>query len=377
MRWGFSLFLLLICNIVVGQTEDVEREISALMKKYGAVGVSVAVVKDNNVVYTNSFGYKDLRDSIPLQKGDLFRIASITKTFVATAIMQLVEDGKVSLEDDVNRFLRFKVQNPKFPEKTITIKMLMGHRSSINDSQGYKDFGKIIDASRSLSEKCFSNDPPGSAFQYCNLNYNLLGAIIENVTGKRFDKYIEKAILKPLKLQGRFDVLELDSNTFVRSYWYNKISDDFTYVNDTYSLYEKEMDNYILGYSTPFLSAAGGLKISAPELSRYMIMHMNDGYYKKKKIIKRESERLLRQVPFDNHWYALSISHYNNIILQGEELLGQTGGAHGIHTAMIFHPEKNYGFVVFCNGCKCISSDMDGHELNFDIIRSLYRIVIN
>lgn len=377
MRWSFSLFLLLICNIVVGQTEDVEREISALMKKYGAVGVSVAVVKDNNVVYTNSFGYKDLRDSIPLQKSDLFRIASITKTFVATAIMLLVEDGKVTLDDDVNKFLKFKVQNPKFPEKTITIKMLMSHRSSINDSQGYKDFGKIINASCSLSEKCFNDDAPGSVFQYCNLNYNLLGAIIENVTGKRFDKYIEKVILKPLKLHGRFDVLELDSNMFVRSYWYNKNSDDFTYAYDTYSLYEKEIDNYTLGYSTPFLSAAGGLKISAPELSRYMIMHMNDGYYKKKKIIKRESERLLRQVSFDNHWYALSISHYNNFILQGEELLGQTGGAHGIHTAMIFHPEKKYGFVVFCNGCKSKSSDMDGHELNFDIIRSLYRIVIN
>ena len=376
MRWILVLTIYFVFSIVACQAGNVEREISGLMQKYGAIGVSVVVVKDNNIVYYNSFGYKDLEDSVPLHTSDLFRIASVSKTFVATAIMQLVENRKLSLDDDINKYLSFKVQNPKYPQIPITIKMLMCHRSSINDSQGYRNFKKIVSSSGFMSEKCFSDYVPGSKFTYCNLNYNLLGAIIENITRMRFDKYIQKTILKPLKLRGRFNVTELDSTSFVSSYWYNKKKDEFAYVAETYRPYTEVMQKYVLGYSVPYLSAAGGLKISAPELAHYMIMHMNEGSYKKKRIIKKESELQMRQVPVDNSGYALSISHYHDSIIQGEELLGQTGGAHGIHTAMIFHPTKKYGFIVFCNGCKSKSSSMDGHELNFDIIRCLYNNII-
>lgn len=376
MRWILTLTAIFVFNIAACWAGNVEREISGLMQKYGAIGVSVAVVKDDNIAYYNSFGYKDLEDSVPLHTSDLFRIASVSKTFVATAIMQIVEKRQLSLDDDINKYLSFRVKNPKYPQIPITIKMLMCHRSSINDSQGYRNFEKIISSSGFMSEKCFSDYVPGSQYTYCNLNYNLLGAIIEEVTGKRFDQYIQKNILKPLKLRGRFNVAELDSASFVNSYWYDRKKDKFIYVGETYKPYTEVMQNYVLGYSVPYLSAAGGLKISVSELARYMMMHMNNGSYKKKTIISRESERIMREVPVPNHWYALSFSHYNNTVILGEELLGQTGGAHGIHTAMIFHPTKKYGFIVFCNGCKSKSSSMDGHELNFDIIRCLYNNII-
>ena len=247
--------------------------------------------------------------------------------------------------------------------------MLLCHRSSINDSQGYKRFCGLVSQSGSLIEKCFSNYAPGNKYTYCNLNYNLLGAIIENITRKRFDKYIWKQIVKPLDIPGSFNVLDLDSTLFVKAYRYNKQQDSFQLSSDTYLPYKDELRHYQLGYSVPFLSAAGGMKITVVELAKFMMMHMNDGIFNKKRIIRSESEELMRQVPDKNHWYALSITHYNSII-QGERLLGQTGGAHGIHTAMIFHPEKKYGFVVFCNGCK--SKSTNGQEMNFEIIRRLY-----
>lgn len=375
-KWIILLVLFLATNNSSCQTDSLERRIAAVMKEYGAIGVSIAVVKDNNVEYVKSFGYKSREDSIPLRPDHLFRIASISKTFVATAIMHLVEKGKLSLDDDVNRYLDFIVQNPNYPETPITIKMLLSHRSSINDSQGYKNFDAINPRENPFFAKCYSNYTPGSKYTYSNLNYNLLGAVIENITGKRFDKYIQKTILNPLSIHGRFNVSELDSSLFVSSYWYNHNSDKFNYASDTYLPYTKEIKHYKLGYSTPFLSAAGGLKITALELARYMIMHMSKGSYQKKQIITPESERIMRKVPVDDHWYALSFSHYDNNVILGEELIGQTGGAHGIHTAMIFHPEKKYGFVVFCNGCKSKSSSMDGHELNFDVIRCLYKYII-
>lgn len=372
-RWNILLILFLVTNIALGQEIKLEQAISDLIQKYGGVGVSVAVVKDNCIVYTHSFGYKNREDSMPLQINDMFRIASISKTFVVTAIMQLVEKGKLSLDDDANKFLNFKVQNPKYPEIPITIKMLMCHRSSINDSQKWDNLNRINPMQNADYYKCYSEIVPGTQFIYCNMNYNLLGAIIERVTHERFDKYIRKQIIKPLHLNGSFNKFDLDSSLFVRSYYYNSRKDSLLYIGNVYQPKKEETINYKLGYSTTAYSPPAGMIISAKDLARYMSMHINNGSYGKKQIISFENEIIMREVPALNHTYALSISHYNSII-ENEELLGQTGGHHGFHTAMIFHPEKKYGFVVFCNGCKSIS--IDGHELNFAIIRSLYETFI-
>lgn len=351
-----------------------EEEISSLMEEFGSIGLSVSVVREGGITYTKSFGYKNKECTENLKPTDLFRIASVSKTLVATAIMQLVERGKLSLDDDVNRYLKFKVQNPQYPDVPITIKMLLSHRSSINDSQGYyKTFNRINPQTNLQYAQCYSSYAPGEDYTYCNLNYNLLGAIIENVTGKRFDKFIRKCIIKPLRLHGSFNVLNLDADLFVNAYRYNREKNSFSLSKETYLPYRTELKHYTLGYSTPCLSPAGGMKITVEELARYMTMHMQFGLYGKKQIICKESEQQMREVQTQEQNYALSFRHYPKLLPDGK-LIGQTGGAHGIHTAMIFHPEKQYGFVVFCNGCK--SKSTDGHELNFSVIKSLYKNLI-
>lgn len=372
-RWNILLITFLVTNIVLGQEIKLEQAISDLIQKYGGVGVSVAVVKDNSIVYTYAFGYKNREDSVPLQINDMFRIASISKTFVVTAIMQLVEKGKLSLDDDVNKFLNFKVQNPKYPEIPITIKMLMCHRSSINDSQKWDNLNIINPKQNVDYYKCYSESVPGTKFIYCNMNYNLLGAVIEIVSHKRFDKHIKKKLLKPLRIDGSFNKYDLDSSRFVNSYWYNKERDVYIPAGNVYQPFRKETKYYVLGYNTTDYAPPAGMIIRSVDLAKYMMMHMNNGVYGKNRIISKESEDIMHEVPVLNHTYALSISHYNSII-ENEELLGQTGGQYGFHTAMIFHPEKKYGFVAFCNGCK--SHGTDGHELNFDIIRVLYNYII-
>ena len=376
MKWIILLTLFLTINVESVYADDVESEISTLIQKYDAVGVSVAVVKGDEIVYVNSFGYKDEEERIPLSNSDLFRIASVSKTFVATAIMQLVEKGKLTLDDDVNRYLKFKVQNPKFPDVPITVRMLLSHRSSINDSQKWDKLDRIIPKLNSDYEKCYGDFKPGSKYMYCNMNYNILGAVIENVCHKRFDKYIKKKIMSPLGLNGSFNRFDVDSLRFVKSYWYNRKRDKFHSINNVYQPLIRKRKNYILGYHTTDYAPPAGMIINAMELAKYMQMHINGGVYKKKRLVSNVSETEMRVVPNPKNHYALSITHYNNSIIQGEELLGQTGGHLGFHTAMIFHPEKKYGFVVFCNGCKSKSSDMDGYELNFDIIRCLYNNII-
>ena len=161
------------------QEAAVEESIRAIMSQTYVVGVSVAVVKNNKIIYTHSFGLKNIETNTPLTDDCIFRIASISKSFSATSIMQLVEANKLSLDQDVSELLGFKVRNPKFPETVITLRLMLSHLSSINDSQGYFSLDSINPAKSANWEKCYNNYEPGKRYNYCNLNFNMIGTIIE------------------------------------------------------------------------------------------------------------------------------------------------------------------------------------------------------
>ena len=177
-----------------------------------------------------------------------------------------------------------------------------------------------------------------------------------------------------MNIKGSFNVDELNHRLFVNSYLYNQQTKSLDNYELTYKSFLADISDYDIGYNSSVFSPASGLKITAKDLARYMIMHMNCGTYKKKQLISEKSEHVMRLAPPDNNGYSLSLYHYSNII-PNEVLIGQTGGLFGIFTAMIYHPEKKYGFVVFCNGCK--SQYRDGHDLNFDIIKTLHNVFIN
>lgn len=355
---------------------NAESEIGVIMKQLDVIGLSVAVVNDGELVYTHSFGYKDIgyKNSATKQilaGDDLFRIASISKTFVATAIMQLVEKNKISLDDDVNTHLNFNVRNPKYPDTPITLRMLLSHRSSINDNKGYYSFDAINPKKGTDYFSCYNDYQPGVDYQYCNLNYNLLGAVIENVSGERFDIYISNHITKPLDLKCSFNINALDSTLFVTTYKYDEVDKRLKPSLVTYKAYEKEMFDYVLGYSTPYLAPASGMKITTDDLARYMIMHINSGKYGRKKIISSNSESEMRKILTKTKEYGLSYRKYVSL-LPGYIMYGQTGGAYGVFSAMIFCPQSKFGFVVITNGC--LSKSIDGYaDLHTHVIRALYK----
>ena len=357
---------------------DLHSRILYLMEKYECVGLSVVAVKDNKIIYYDSFGYNpDYSDStkrIPIKRSDVNYIASISKTFVSTAIMQLKEKRLLNLDDDVNKYLDFSVRNPHYPDIPITIRMLLTHRSSLNKLSGvfsFDHFNLLIPEKNKEYYKCYNNYKPGTNYDYCNYGYAILGAIIEKTSGMSLDNYIDKFIMKPMGLYGGFNVEKLDSNRFVRSYWYEKgkfIKQPGAYKPDKY------LKDYVLGFSTPALHPADGMIISSYDLAKFMLMHMNDGRYKKgKRIISSESEKEMRIAPKDNKNYGLALAHYN--FLNGVDLIGMTGGARGMHTAMYFNPDEKYGFVVFCNGCNSTSAADGG--LNKLVVKELFSTFIS
>jgi len=209
------------------QTEKVESRIDSVMKQYHMIGLSVAVVKKGKIVYTHAFGLKNIETNTPLTTDDIFRIASISKSFSATAIMQLVQLKKLSLNDDVSNLIGFRVRNPHFPDKIITLKMLMSHTSSLNDNEGYFTLDSINPDKNINWKNCYNDYAPGNGYQYCNLNFNMIGTIIERVSGQRFDKYIKAHVLDPLGLYGGYEVAALDSTKFATLYEYDTISKQF------------------------------------------------------------------------------------------------------------------------------------------------------
>ncbi|SDG65504.1 CubicO group peptidase, beta-lactamase class C family [Pedobacter terrae] len=359
MKFKYFYTFFLIVGLITSskaQNEKAEADFKSVMDKYSAVGASVAIVKDGQIIYNHSFGLKDLDKKLPLTNSDIFRIASISKSFSATAIMQLVEAGTISLDDEFGDLVGFKIRNPKFPDQKITLKMALSHTSGLNDSQGYLNFDVLNPDKNPNWAKCYNDYAPGSKFDYCNLNFNLIGAIIEQKSGERFDNYIKNHILKPLGLYGGYCVDSLDSTRFVNLYEYHDDTKTYTLASSAYAPRRTEIANYVMGYSTPVFSPTGGMKISAHDLAKYMIMHMNYGTSNGVKIMRKKSAEKMQMALTADEGYGLAIRTADQLI-QGVKLKGHTGSAYGLHSTMFFNPKEKFGFVIIANGINATYTD--------------------
>jgi len=361
--------------LAMAQQAAVEESIRTIMSQTNVVGVSVAVVKNNKIIYTQSFGLKNIEANTPLTDDCIFRIASISKSFSATSIMQLVEAKKLSLEDDASNLLGFTLRNPKFPDKVITLKMLLSHRSSINDSQGYFSLDSINPVTNPNYAKCYNNYEPGTGYMYCNLNYNMTGAIIERYSGERFDQYVKHHVLDPLNIYGGYCVDSLDKNRFATIYDFNKETAKFINSPNAYAPRSEEIAHYEMGKSTPIFSPTGGMKISATYLAKYMIMHMNLGKANGKRIISKRSARLMQTPLSSDENYGLAILKTDKLI-EGKTLTGHTGSAYGLFSTMFFEPNEKFGIVVISNGCNPVY-DNGFNAFMKNTVNSLYKNLID
>ncbi len=354
---------------------DLKNELTGVMNRNNAVGLAVAAVKDGEIVYNCSLGYKDLENRIQLGDNDIMRIASISKTFTAVGVMQLIEQGKISLDDDVSQIMGFEIRNPKYPDTPITVRMLLSHTSSMSDSNGYYSLDKLHREKSSTWQKAWSNYEPGSKYQYCNLGFNTLGALIEKVSGERFDLYIENHILKPLGVYASHNVLALDESKFVKLYQYNSSNKSYTLSSSAYEPQTEALKNYTLGWDATVFSPTGGLKISAIDLAKVMMMHMNLGAYKDVKILDSAScekmQSLITPTNYKNEYYGLGIITTDNL-LENHTLTGHDGLALGAYTAMYWDKEKGHGFVVMTNGCNG-ETEYDFANILCESVECLYK----
>lgn len=346
---------------------NTEQEIEQVMEDFETVGVSYVIVKDNEIIYKDAKGWKNRETEEPLTPDNLFRIASISKSFSSTALMQLIEEGKIDLQDDINEHLDFEIRNPNFPDTPITVEMLLSHTSSISDKNGYFRLSIIDPRENEEWQKSYNDYAPGSEYEYCNLCFNMLGGVIENLTEKRFDEAMKTRILDPLGLEAGFNIDELNSDRFATLYSHNRDENTYSPSPSAYSSRKEALQDYELGYSAPIFSPTGGLKISATDLAKYMMVHMNYGRYEEEQLISEELSKTMQTPILNSYGLALRVDEE---VIPGERMVGHTGNAYGLYSAMFFEPEKKFGIVVVTNGINIIQVDGSNafHKTIFEVL---------
>jgi CubicO group peptidase (beta-lactamase class C family) len=186
--------------------QKLQPVLEKLVHEQQVPGFAISVVEDNRVVYAAAFGVKNItRSDDPVTTRSLFHMASITKTFVATSIMQLVENGKIDLDAPVVKYLPyFRMADERY--KIITVRQMVTHTSGIPDVDDYEwnkpqyDDGALERYVRSLGNLKL-DFAPGQRFQYSNMAFEVLGDVIANVSGESFEDYVQHHILAPLGMK--------------------------------------------------------------------------------------------------------------------------------------------------------------------------------
>ena len=156
-----SLTIWASVNSYARNDAGLEEEIERVFKERKITAMSIAVVSDDSIIYSKSMGYRVLPDGtnpgIPVKDDDLYCLASVSKTFIATAIMRLMQDKKLKLNDDAAKYIGFQLRNPKFPSTPITIKQLLTHTSGINDSYSWWCMDSINPGKTPNYFRCYSD----------------------------------------------------------------------------------------------------------------------------------------------------------------------------------------------------------------------------
>ena len=190
---------------------------------------NVLVAQSGNIIFQKSYGFSDIRTKDSLKLNSVFQLGSVSKQFTATAILQLYEQGKLDLQDSIQRFL------PDFPYKGITIHHLLCHRSGLMNYIYYCD-GQAIDKSIPLSNsgviQCLTDSfpypyyPPNRRFNYSNTGYMILAALVEKISNMAFRDYMQKYIFAPLKMKDSYVYnhnAPYESPNLVKAYEYRRI----------------------------------------------------------------------------------------------------------------------------------------------------------
>jgi CubicO group peptidase (beta-lactamase class C family) len=337
---------------------DLETFVRDKVRSIGTPGATFAVVKGEQIVWSMGTGWANIERTIRAQPNTQYMLASVSKTITCAAIMTLVEDGKLDLDANINRYLPFDVHIPDAPRVPITMRQLLTHTSSIRDR--YTVWGTPMaqpslyfhgDSPISLGRFMrsyytpgakeyreggnFYKRKPGTEYAYSNLAVALAGYVAECVSGVDFDTLCSERILRPLGMsESGYRVADLSSrDNLAMPYHFNQHTGGLRpYFQYGYPDYPD-----------------GAMRTSALHLATWLGAFMNDGKIRGKQVLSRSTVEEIRrnQIPKVVGWHQGLIWYGSSP--HGYFRMGHTGGDYGVSTRMFFRPDRRVGVVSLTN----------------------------
>lgn len=306
------------------------------LEREDVAGAVICIVKDGKVIFEKGYGYADVEKKSPVSPTQtLFRPGSISKLFNWTAVMQLVEQGKLDLERNVNGYIDFEIP-PSFGQP-ITLRHIMTH------TPGFEETGKELfvgDVKDMQSLRAYLTAhmprriyPPGTTPAYSNYATALAGYIVQRASGQPFDKYMEENILKPLRM---------GHTTFVQPVpeaWKPLLSAGYRRASGKANPFE-------------FVNAfpAGSVSTTGDDMTRFMIAHLQDGEFEGRRILTAATAQKMHARAFGLHpdMNGMALGFYEET-RNGHRIIGHGGDTVYFHSDLHLVPDAGLGFFVSYN----------------------------
>jgi CubicO group peptidase (beta-lactamase class C family) len=306
------------------------------LQRENIAGAVVVVVKDGKVLFARGYGYSDVEKKIPVSADStLFRPGSISKLFTWTAVMQLVEQGKLDLDKDINSYLDFKIPNT-FPQP-ITLRNIMTHTPGFEEQ--IKDLitpeGTHVETlrqhlSQHVPERIF---PPGTTPAYSNYGAGLAGYIVERVSGKPFNDYVNENIFQPLGMA---------HSTFAQPL----PAELKPLMSSGYSVGSGKAKPFEVIDEAP----AGALSATGSDVARFILAHLQDGKLDNAQILRPETAQMMhaRQFGLIPALNGMCLGFYEES-RNGHRIIGHGGDTVYFHSDLHLMPDAGLGFFVSYN----------------------------
>jgi CubicO group peptidase (beta-lactamase class C family) len=310
--------------------------IPSQIRRDDIAGVVVVVIKDGSILFSKGYGYSDVKKKTPVTvDSTLFRPGSISKLFTWTAVMQQVEQGKLDLDQDVNKYLDFKI--PEAFGKPITLRNIMTHSPGfeevikdlfVADAKKMPSLGEFIPTH--VPKRIF---PPGETPAYSNYGTALAGYIVERVTGKPFTQYLDDSIFKPLGMSRSTFVQPLPKNLE-------------PFMSKGYRVASQDPVDFEVVAAYP----AGSLSSTGADMARFIMAHLNYGRFENAQILKEETARQMytRTLGLDEALSGMALGFYEEN-RNGLRIIGHGGDTLAFHSDSHIIHEKNVGFFISQN----------------------------
>lgn len=333
-----TFLVLCFLFITIGQAQNLESKIDSLLEnKYKAnePGATVLIAKKGNIIYRKAFGNSNLELGISMIPKNVFQIGSMTKQFTAVSILILMEQGKLSLDDEITKFI------PDYPthNKKIMIHHLLTHTSGIKSYTSMRAIRNIARKDLTPTELIdfFKNEPmdfnPGAKYKYNNSGYILLGYIIEKVSNQSYSEFVQKYIFDKANMS---ESLYGSHSKLIKNRAYGYQQNDDGYKNTTY-----------ISLSIPF--AAGSIMSNIDDLLKWQQAINNNVLVKQKTIQKAFTNYTLNNGEFINYGYGWNIAKIDKT-----PVLQHGGSIFGFKSMGVYIPSEKV-YVIILTNCDCNS----------------------